>query len=246
MSRPNENILDAIESVVVEKPADLILDQIRKLIKNGMLRPGDRLPPERVLAVKFGVGRGYVRDAIRKLEFFGVLKTLPQSGTYVADLAVETSDAIISNLFVSETLDYSSILEARTLLEAQAVRLFVEKSGSSGLEKLENAHRLFKRKVESGGNAIEEDTVFHLLIAELCGNSVFRTVLAYLTPRIIKLSNELGTCGDERRQESLAEHEQIMEAIRFGDADGAEQAMRMHLTNSLENYVSISKDQAGK
>ena len=55
--------------------------QLRNLVMSGVLRAGQRLPPERELSARFGVGRGHVREALLKLEFYGIVKTLPQSGT---------------------------------------------------------------------------------------------------------------------------------------------------------------------
>ena len=63
-------MLDRFSEIKVESPVDKIIRQIRTLITNGELSPGDKLPPERKLSEKFGVGRSVVRDAIRKLEFY--------------------------------------------------------------------------------------------------------------------------------------------------------------------------------
>ena len=73
-------MLDNFNKIKIESPVEIIIRQIRNLISSGQLKSGDRLPPERKLAEKLGVGRSHIRDAIRKLEFYGILKTLPQSG----------------------------------------------------------------------------------------------------------------------------------------------------------------------
>ncbi len=93
-----ENILNSLQEVVVEKPSDVIMRQIKTLIATGQLRAGDKLPSERKLSDRFGVGRTYVRDAIKQLEFYGVLRTLPQSGTVVADLELPTLQHLITDL----------------------------------------------------------------------------------------------------------------------------------------------------
>ena len=95
------DILTNISPVVVEKPADLIICQIKELITSGALKPGDKLPSERKLSEGFGVGRTYVRDAIKKLEFYGILQTLPQSGTVVAGAKheIKTLESLISELY---------------------------------------------------------------------------------------------------------------------------------------------------
>ena len=81
-------MLENFQKIIVEKPVDKIINQIRTLIISGELKPGDKLPPERRLAEKFGVSRGPVREAIQKLEFYGILKTQPQSGTLVAGIGL--------------------------------------------------------------------------------------------------------------------------------------------------------------
>ena len=63
------DLLKNFREIVIETPVDKIIRQIRELISSGQLKPGDRLPSERMMSERFGVGRTYVRDAIRKLEF---------------------------------------------------------------------------------------------------------------------------------------------------------------------------------
>jgi len=83
-------LLNNFSQIVIETPVDQIIRQIKELITSGQLNPGDRLPPERKLCEKLGVGRTHLRDALKKLEFYGILKTHPQSGTcllYTSDAA---------------------------------------------------------------------------------------------------------------------------------------------------------------
>jgi DNA-binding FadR family transcriptional regulator len=63
--------------------------QVRALIAGGQAKPGDRLPSERVLAQSLGVGRSTLREAIRVLEFAGLLAVRPGAGTFVAELAAQ-------------------------------------------------------------------------------------------------------------------------------------------------------------
>ena len=97
MDKPSQ-VIEQFREIDFKRPADIILQQIKELISNGVLRPGDRLPPERALATRFGVGRGHIREAIKRLEFYGVLKTLPQSGTIVTSLGGKALEGLISNV----------------------------------------------------------------------------------------------------------------------------------------------------
>jgi GntR family transcriptional repressor for pyruvate dehydrogenase complex len=80
------DFLKNFKEIEIETPADKIIRQIRDLISSGQFKAGDRLPSERQMSEKFGVGRTYVRDAIRKLEFYGILKTLPKVELRFPDL----------------------------------------------------------------------------------------------------------------------------------------------------------------
>lgn len=77
---------------------DIIL-KIRDLINNKNLESGDRLPSERMLSEKFQVTRSSIRVAIQKLEFYGVLKSIPQSGTYITNIGVIAINGIIKKSF---------------------------------------------------------------------------------------------------------------------------------------------------
>ena len=67
----------------LETPTDKVISKIKELIISGVLKPGDKLPAERKMAIEFGFGRTHVREALHKLEFYGIIKTLPQSGSVV-------------------------------------------------------------------------------------------------------------------------------------------------------------------
>ena len=67
-------MLDNLNKIELKNPVDLIISQIRDLISAGHIKPGEKLPPERKLAEHLGVSRGQVREAINKLQFYGILK----------------------------------------------------------------------------------------------------------------------------------------------------------------------------
>ena len=101
------SLIENITAIQMESPVDKIIGQLKQLITSGQLKPNDRLPAERVLSEKFGVGRGYIREAILKLEFYGLLKTNPQSGTYVAGLSINVIDSIISDIIKFNKDDFN-------------------------------------------------------------------------------------------------------------------------------------------
>src|ERR1044071_1230708 len=108
-----EKLLSNLKEVSIQKPVDVIIQQIKELLMTGQLQPGDRLPPERKLSEKFGVGRTHVREAIRKLEFYGILKTRPQSGTYVASIGISALESLISDVLRIDSYSFLSLVETR-------------------------------------------------------------------------------------------------------------------------------------
>jgi len=234
MVEKKKSVLDYCHEIEIQKPSDIILEQLKSLVASGVLKPGDILPSERELSIRFGVGRGHVREAIKKLEFYGILKTLPQNGTYVASLGVKSLEGIISNVLNLEKQDFKSLLETRSLLEIQAARFTALRISDDEIQVLEKAQTEFRAEVESGKSGLDYDLAFHLKIAAYCQNSVLRSLIALITPDIVKFSKNLDTCSEGRFYKALEEHELILEAIRNKDENKAALAMENHLKRTLE------------
>jgi GntR family transcriptional repressor for pyruvate dehydrogenase complex len=228
-SQPEVTDVGLFQEIEVEKPADLIIKQIRQLISSARLKPGMRLPSERVLSERFGVGRGHIREALKKLEFYGILETRPQKGTIVASLGVKALEGLISNLLATDTKSFESLMEVRALLEVHAARLAARRVSTKGLEEISYAFEDYRKKIEQGESALEEDHLFHLKIAEESRNSVLRSLIGLITPDIITMSREHQDRRAERQQTTLKEHERILEGIRSRDPDGAARAMSDHM-----------------
>ncbi|MDW3652041.1 MAG: FadR/GntR family transcriptional regulator [Bacteroidia bacterium] len=222
------------KEIPLAKPSDNIIDQIRNLIRTGQLNPGDKLPPERKLVEQFGVGRGHVRDALKKLEFYGILKTLPQNGTVVSGLGVKALEGLITNVLQIEDPDFHSLVETRTMLEVKAVSLAAERRTNEDLIQISNALSEFRKKVEMEEAGVEEDLMFHLRIAEASKNSVLRSLSMIIFPDMVKYSQRLNICGDGRFHQSLHEHEEILEYVQAKDSEKAANAMRFHLEDMLD------------
>ena len=87
-----------------------IIAKIRDYINYKNLEPDDKLPSERMLSEKFNVSRGNVREAIQKLEFYGILKSIPQSGTFVANIGVIAMNGIIDDILRIGESDFKSLV----------------------------------------------------------------------------------------------------------------------------------------
>jgi GntR family transcriptional regulator, transcriptional repressor for pyruvate dehydrogenase complex len=218
-----------LSPIQLQKPADLIMQQIKNLLASGALKSGDRLPPERELASQLGVGRGHVREALRKLEFYGVLQTFPQSGTFVASLGAGALERLIANLLDLDRDDIKALTETRGILELHSAQLAAQRASKAAIADIGSALDAFRSEVDAGRPAVEEDLLFHLAIANAAGNPVMASLIGLMTPDIIRLHKASRVCEAGRSQQALLEHVRIFRAIAAHDAKAATRAMSEHV-----------------
>lgn len=234
-------ILANFESINIENPVDKIITQIKVLISSGQIKPGDRLPPERNLAENFGVGRSVIREAILKLEFYGLVKTNPQSGTYVEGYSIKIMDNIFAEIIKHNNQDFASFIESRYYLEIDSARLAAERRTEEDIKQMQDALVEFDLKINQGQFAKEEDMLFHIKLASAAHNPVLESMLIILIPNLIKISDVLENESSQERILALQQHHEILTAVIKQDAEAASNAMIRHLSgmmNVRNNLIS--------
>ncbi|WP_435415071.1 FadR/GntR family transcriptional regulator [Polaribacter aestuariivivens] len=218
-------ILTKSENFTVQKD---IISKIKDLINFKNLEPGDKLPSERMLSEKFEVSRSNVREAIQKLEFYGLLKSIPQSGTFVANIGVIAMNGMIDDILRLDDPDFKSLVETRILLELKTARLAALRRTEEDLSNMKNALVAYEEKVINGEDAVQEDLLFHLAIAKASGNSTMNTFMLIITPEIITNFEKYHVCDKGLAQRGILEHNAIFDAIVNQDAQLAKQKMKEH------------------
>lgn len=226
-------VLDNFKEIIVAKPCDIIIKQIRDLITSQQLKPGDKLPSERLLSEKLNIGRTYVRDAIKKLEYYGILKTNPQSGTYVAGIGLTALEGLITNILQIENSDFASLVETRVILEIESARLAAERRTDSNLLDLENSLNNYFKKINNNETAVDEDMMFHLRIAEASQNRVLKSLMLIIIPDILTSYNKYKVCSNETDKKRYQEHMEVFEQIVARNPDAAREKMQNHLQDIL-------------
>jgi len=234
-------MLKSFQVINVETPVDRIIKQIREQITTGKLKPGDRLPSERNLAKILGVGRKIVRDAIAKLEFYGILKIMPQSGTVVAGIGITALEGLITDVLQLEESDFIDLVETRVGLETQTARLAAMRRTTDDIRNIEKALNAYDDKVKKGLPAVEEDLLFHLKIADAGNNTVLKSLMMVIVPDIINSFTKLDVCKDGRFYRSLEEHNIILKHIVNQQPDLAAKAMKEHLKDVVEYSQKFKK-----
>ena len=224
-----------------------LFEQLADEIKSGRLAPGARLPTEHALTRAARVSRTVVREAVAALRAEGLVVTRQGVGAFVSEDVQRAPFRIDPDLLRSLD-DVLGIMELRLGVEVESAGLAAERSTRAQVKGIGAALDAIRDATEAGLSAVEEDLGFHLAIAESTGNFQFARFLqfigGYLIPRhtVSGLPERMG--GRKKYFAMLQEeHRRIFEAIRDRKPGAAREAMRAHLTGSLERYQGLAAEQ---
>ena len=216
-------------------------------IFSGELKPGDRLPPERELALQLGISRGSVNQGILDMARMGFLRIVPRRGTFVADYVrnatPETLAAIMSydSALVDSAL-FKDLMELRILVERECTRLACANLTPESLETLQK--RLAAVLAASDEDAAEEVYLFHKCITEISGNAAYAIVFQSFEKMIRSLIRE-HYCNRSERTKSLPKFELLTAAIARRDPDEADRCILSILgqaSDYLNDHLKLEKD----
>lgn len=218
-----------------------IISNIKELISYKNLEPGDKLPSERKLSEKFGVSRSNIREAIQKLEFYGILISKPQSGTFIADIGSVAMEGMLEDILRLENPDFKSLVETRILLELKTVKLAALRRTEEDLVQIKTALDAYAEKVNNKEDAVQEDLLFHLAIARASGNSTMNTFMLIITPEIITNFEKYHVCDTSQSFIGIQEHTEIYQAIVDQNPQLAREKMKVHF-RILYQYCYHTKE----
>ena len=218
---------------ISKHPRSIVESHIQERILTGEWPADHKLPSEANLGEQFGVSRTAVREAIRRLQGRGLLKTINGSGTFVASGQLELVSQAFSaySILSNDQESFTDLLELRMAIEGEAAAKLAENGDKADIKALE-AH--MERMASTG--LIEEfailDIDFHLLFLKLSKNQLFFSLGRALRDRYVRLA--IDACRRELygRQCTLEEHIVIVDAVRRGAPDEAREAARQHVAKS--------------
>ncbi len=229
------------------KPKDLVIQYIRRALQSGELQPNTKLPSERNLAEMFNISRSAVREALKTLETYGIIKTLPQSGSVIIGLDITAIDGLLSDVLRLDAFDFASLVEMRVILEVNSARLCAERRNKEDLRTirtaLDNYINIYSRQNPTPAEISAADFAYHRSIVAAADNSVLRSMLMLITPDILHLYQAQSICANDDSNDTFAEHELIYKYILEGNADMAAQVMGDHLRGVVV-YAKSLRDQS--
>ncbi|MEU3954015.1 FCD domain-containing protein [Streptomyces achromogenes] len=205
------------------------VEEIKAMIAEGRLEPGQRLPTERDLAVQLGMSRSSTREAIRALTVMGVLDARHGSGIYVGTL--EAGDlletfGVVADLSRGPRL--VELLQVRRILESAATALAAARITEEQLAAVE-AHLAAMNATDDPEEILAHDLAFHREIASAAGNATMAAILDGLSSRTFRARVRRGHQEQDAIARTRREHAAIHRALAARDPEAARAAAAAHV-----------------
>ena len=215
-----------------------IAEHIELLVLSDRIGLGGRLPSERELTERFGVGRSTVREALFKLNRMGLVELTAGAP---ARITRPTAELILNELagvarhFLASPEGMKHFQHARLLFEVALAREAASRIDDEGLGILSDALEANHRSIGDQARFVETDLEFHLALAGIANNPVFTSLMTAVGEWLGK-QRAVSAQGGATQSAAYAEHAAILEAISQHDPDRAGRAMQRHLEAVAEQY----------
>jgi len=225
-----------------KKTSELVLEELKKMIKAAEFPPNSKLPSETELAKRFDVSRAPIREALSVLAASGVIESKQGGGSWIkdVDLAKKLESPKFAMIRMEEVLH---LLEMRMIIESEAAFLAAQRHTQADLKDLANSLEIFSLTVtDSHTVGFEADYDFHRIIVRSARNPFLTQTMDNLSDlhmKAVEFSLSKNLDWEVKRKEVYEEHEKIYEAIKNRDCLGAKHAVIAHLTNAsnkLRNF----------
>ncbi|MGA2217098.1 MAG: FadR/GntR family transcriptional regulator [Terracidiphilus sp.] len=205
-----------------------VVNHIQRLIENGTLKPGDKLPPERELARSLKISRASLRAGIGYMATMGIMKVRHGVGTFVADGPPEFGKAYLSFMEALHGFQSWHMFETRLILEGNLAALAAERGKEEHCTALaEEVGEMFAA-LESPEDYLIHDVLFHRIISEASGNPILAVLMESITSALYDARRSTVEHSTDLR-ESAEMHREIYRAIRAKNPGDARRLMEQHL-----------------
>jgi GntR family transcriptional regulator, transcriptional repressor for pyruvate dehydrogenase complex len=220
-------------AVVKDDVTVKLIGIFKKLIAEGTLVPGGRLPAERELAESFGVSRSSLRQALKVLEMMGVISQRVGDGTYLNSGSHGTLGQPMEFLILLDGISFHELMEARLIVEPALAARAAERASSDDVAGIREELTAMENSDSSG--LIAHDLLFHQRIFRAAGNRVCESMFAVVhrsLESLMRLTSQVVT-----PQHTLTFHSRILRAIARHNPDEARLRMEEHLLDAKESLI---------
>jgi GntR family transcriptional repressor for pyruvate dehydrogenase complex len=230
-----------------EASTDQVVAYVRSQIERGALRPGDRLPAERDLAVHIGVSRPTVRAGLRALAAMGVVRARHGSGTYIPAGPPALGTEALSFMAALHGFTREEMYEARRILEVGAAGLAAERGTPDHMATLAEEVASLFASMHDPQLFLVHDINFHRAVAAASGNPIVALLVEVVSALYYERRRETASHASDRDHRDAAEmHRRIYQAIRARDGEAARSLMNAHLIQASQYQAQEEPQSAAR
>jgi len=210
-----------------------IFDRIREWLRTGKLKEGEPLPSERELAQMFDVSRVPVREALKVLEFVGIVQQVRGKGVFVKKISANSIIDTIDFVMMNSSHTMLELFEVRQGIETQAALLAAERRTEQDLAVMASSLVDIEKQMDDEPLSADHSLDFHSAIIAASHNSALIEINQFLTEwlRYMRMKYIYPSVGNEKGR---TEHRELFELIKAKDSLGAAEKMRAHLTRARD------------
>ncbi len=221
-----------------------IANRLLTLIKEKRLRPGDRLPPERELALMMKVSRPSLREALRALQMMNIIENRQGSGNYITALEPEELVEHLDIVFALDDSTYHDLFQARMILETSIAEMAALHITDAELLEMEESIRRASAVIDDPDAFLEADMELHEMIQRAAKNRILPVFMRTINKIGMLSRRKTGEHLDVRRR-TVKDHRAIVDALRSRNPEKARRAMLAHL-HTVEKKMKELTHPAGK
>ena len=211
-----------------------IVNYFLDAISSGELKDSDRLPPERELCERLGVGRSTLREALRILDMMSVLEKRID-GTYIHIQSENIIKEAVSIDFAVGVTNYAELVEVRNFLEVESIMEAAANRTEEDLEKLEEVRAKMEKTLDDVPLYSKNSTEFHIAVARCSHNEILIEIFEAIRILLYDYQRNNMRLTSETKK-SYSDHVKMIHAIRAQDIKCCEALMREHLDYTLDLF----------
>ncbi|HEX5494698.1 MAG TPA: GntR family transcriptional regulator [Mycobacteriales bacterium] len=233
---------DMFKAVSLNRVSQAIVEQIRLLLRQGRLRPGDRLPSERELCERFGVSRVTVREALRVLEAGGLIEIRvgARGGAFVTTPTSRKIGEGLADLLNLSPLTAAEVTEARQVFELGIVPLVVERATAEDIATLREMTTTHQQALERGEYTMSMSADFHARVAACTHNAAIEMLVQSFHGPLLMSLLEAQVVAPLMGHRGSGEHREFIEAVAARDVHRAREIMREHLQRTANRVGTVT------
>lgn len=212
-----------------------VTEYIKDRIELGELKPGCKIPSERMLVKQLSVSRSSVREAVKHLTTMGYLETFERKGTFISNQYKENQYA---NSQLNKLLNASSVfhlMEVRMLLEEKFIILAKDRITDEDIQHMKEVLQKIKSSEENTAAFLKADLAFHLALAQATHNEVIVEIMKVIIKRIYDNEEAFESSGKETKKSTVETFEKLLKYLQQNEISKAQEIYQEHL--QLVNYV---------